>query len=153
MKVFFFYDSKFVPLRDYMVASMESSGAGSAFQLQEDILDDLKGNNRAGGGMPTYLYKSAKIRKALDEVDKDEVFLFTDVDVQYFQPIDQILQKSMADGADIIFQKEFEDIGLECLTKTHAHRYTHTHFATLFVLCKKQQEYIYHSLLCDFLAR
>lgn len=46
MKVFFFYDSKFVPLRDYMVASMESSGAGSAFQLQEDILDDLKGNNR-----------------------------------------------------------------------------------------------------------
>ena len=47
MKVFFFYDSKFVPLRDYMVASMEASGAASAFQLQEDILDDLKGNNRA----------------------------------------------------------------------------------------------------------
>lgn len=47
MKVFFFYDSKFVPLRDYMVASMEASQPASAFQLQEDILDDLKGNNRA----------------------------------------------------------------------------------------------------------
>ena len=47
MKVFFFYDSKFVPLRDYTVASMEASQPASAFQLQEDILDDLKGNNRA----------------------------------------------------------------------------------------------------------
>jgi len=63
--------------------------------------------------MPTYLYKSAKIRKALDEVDKDEVFLFTDVDVQYFQPIHQIVTDCMASGADIIFQKEFEDIGLQ----------------------------------------
>lgn len=112
MKVFFFYDSKFVPLRDYMVASMEASGAASAFELQEDLLDDLKGNNRAGGGMPTYLYKSAKIRKALDEVDKDEVFLFTDVDVQYFQPIHHIVEACMVNGTDIIFQKEFEDIGV-----------------------------------------
>jgi len=112
MKVFFFYDSKFVPLRDYMVASMEASQPASAFQLQEDILDDLKGNNRAGGGMPTYLYKSAKICKALDEVDKDEVFLFTDVDVQYFQPIHQIVEDCMVNGTDIIFQKEFEDIGV-----------------------------------------
>ena len=46
MKVFFFYDSKFVPLRDYMVASMEACGASSAFELKEDILDDLGGNNR-----------------------------------------------------------------------------------------------------------
>ena len=61
--------------------------------------------------MPTYLYKSAKICKALDEVDKDEVFLFTDVDVQYFKPIDQVVKDCMANGTDIIFQKEFEDIG------------------------------------------
>ena len=63
--------------------------------------------------MPTYLYKSAKIRKALDEVDKDEVFLFTDVDVQYFQPIHHIVEACMVNGTDIIFQKEFEDIGRE----------------------------------------
>ena len=63
--------------------------------------------------MPTYLYKSAKICKALDEVDKDEVFLFTDVDVQYFQPIHQIVEDCMVNGTDIIFQKEFEDIGRE----------------------------------------
>ena len=60
--------------------------------------------------MPTYLYKSAKICKALDEVDKDEVFLFTDVDVQ---PIHQIVEDCMVNGTDIIFQKEFEDIGRE----------------------------------------
>ncbi|CAJ1328819.1 unnamed protein product [Effrenium voratum] len=80
--------------------------------VREDILDDLKGNNRAGGGMPTYLYKSAKIRKALDEVEDGEVFLFTDVDVQYFQPVKGIVEERMASGVDMIFQKEFEDIGV-----------------------------------------
>ena len=44
--------------------------------------------------MPTYLYKSAKIRKALDDVEPDEVFLFTDVDVQYFQPLHHIVKDS-----------------------------------------------------------
>lgn len=53
MKVFFFYDSKFVPLRDYMVASMEACGASSAFELKEDILDDLGGNNRILVAIPS----------------------------------------------------------------------------------------------------
>mmetsp|Transcript_54164 Transcript_54164/g.97834 ORF Transcript_54164/g.97834 Transcript_54164/m.97834 type:complete len:297 (+) Transcript_54164:92-982(+) len=112
MKLFFFYDRNFLPLRDQMVASLEESGGSRAFHLCEDVLDDLKGNNRAGGGMPTYLYKSAKIVKALAEVEKDEVFLFTDVDVQYFQPVDGVVHECMSDGSDIIFQKEFEDIGV-----------------------------------------
>lgn len=112
MKLFFFYDRNFVPLRDQMVASLEQSGGLADFTLCEDVLDDLKGNNRAGGGMPTYLYKSAKIGKALNDVDTDEIFLFTDVDVQYFQPVHEIVRECMADGTDIVFQQEFEDIGV-----------------------------------------
>eukprot|EP00439_Symbiodinium_sp_Y106_P087239 s121_g42.t2 len=115
-KLFFFYDRNFLPLRDQMVASLEQSGGLADFTLCEDVLDDLKGNNRAGGGMPTYLYKSAKIGKALNEVDADEIFLFTDVDVQYFQPVHEIVRECMADGTDIVFQQdpphEFEDIGV-----------------------------------------
>ncbi|CAE7460814.1 SULTR2 [Symbiodinium sp. CCMP2456] len=111
-KLFFFYDRNFVPLRDQMVASLEQSGGLADFTLCEDVLDDLKGNNRAGGGMPTYLYKSAKIGKALNDVDTDEIFLFTDVDVQYFQPVHDIVRECMADGTDIVFQQEFEDIGV-----------------------------------------
>eukprot|EP00434_Breviolum_minutum_P038154 symbB.v1.2.033836.t2/scaffold4260.1/size42279/1 len=66
-------------------------------------------------GLPTPLTflrgLTAHLRQE-EQVDKDEVFLFTDVDVQYFQPIHQIVTDCMASGADIIFQKEFEDIGV-----------------------------------------
>jgi len=112
MKLFFFYDRNFSPLRDQMVASLEECGGAAALSLQEDLLDDLKGNNRAGGGLPTYLYKSAKIRQALSEVEEDEVFLFSDVDIQFFQPVHSVVEECMATGVDMILQKEFEDIGV-----------------------------------------
>lgn len=37
MKLFFFYDQNFLPLRDQMVASMEQCGALEGLQLQEDL--------------------------------------------------------------------------------------------------------------------
>lgn len=61
--------------------------------------------------MPTYLYKASKIRKALAEVKEEEIFLFSDVDVQYFEPIHEMMRECVAD-VDIVFQKEFEDIGV-----------------------------------------
>lgn len=112
MKHFFFYDHNFAPLRDHMVASLTQCGGADELSLQEDLLDDLKGNNRAGGGMPTYLYKAAKIKKALEEVEEGEVFLFTDVDIQFFKPIRSIVEDCMSSELDMLFQKEFEDIGV-----------------------------------------
>lgn len=112
MKIFFFYDDKFKPLRDHMVSSLERCGGAAEMSLQEDFLDNLGGNNRAGGGLPTYLYKSARINKALAEVAEGEVFLFTDVDIQFFKPIKSIVDAHMQSGVDMILQKEFEDIGV-----------------------------------------
>lgn len=90
----------------------ETGEAGQAFCVCEDFLDDLGGNNRAGGGLPTYLYKSSKINKALEEVAEGEVFLFVDVDIQFLKPVRHIVDECMASGVDLLFQKEFEDIGV-----------------------------------------
>eukprot|EP00929_Paragymnodinium_shiwhaense_P024210 TRINITY_DN14972_c0_g1_i1.p1 TRINITY_DN14972_c0_g1~~TRINITY_DN14972_c0_g1_i1.p1 ORF type:complete len:315 (-),score=83.09 TRINITY_DN14972_c0_g1_i1:107-1051(-) len=113
MKHFFFYDRNFKSLRDHMVDTMEEFGAAEGISLQDDFLDDLQAlKNRAGGGMPTYLYKAAKICKALAEVEQDEVFLFTDVDVQFFGPIKPIADECMKSGVDMVLQREFDDIGV-----------------------------------------
>jgi len=113
MKHFFFYDRNFKPLRDHMVETMEEFGAAEGISLQDDFLEDLQAlKNRAGGGMPTYLYKASKICKALSEVEEDEVFLFTDVDVQFFGPIKPLAEEIMKSGVDFVLQKEFEDIGV-----------------------------------------
>lgn len=106
MKWFYFYDSSFRPLRDHMFAS-----ARDEFEVREDFLEDLSVmKNRAGGGLPTYLYKAQKIKDALDAVEEGEVFLFTDVDIQFFRPVQSIVEASMAD-ADLVMQREFEDDG------------------------------------------
>eukprot|EP00927_Polykrikos_kofoidii_P074585 TRINITY_DN70597_c0_g1_i1.p1 TRINITY_DN70597_c0_g1~~TRINITY_DN70597_c0_g1_i1.p1 ORF type:complete len:344 (-),score=51.47 TRINITY_DN70597_c0_g1_i1:70-951(-) len=82
------------------------------FELREYFIEDLgvmKG--RAGGGIPTYLYKSQKISDALDEVDEEEVFLFTDVDIQFLSPVQELIE-NISDGMDLVLQREFEDIGV-----------------------------------------
>jgi len=113
MKLCYFYDANFTPLRDQFVASLDESGNAGAFVLEEDLLEDLGTLKfRAGGGMPTYLYKSAKICKALDEVADGEVFVFMDVDIQFLGPVRSTLEACMASGVDMILQKEFEDIGV-----------------------------------------
>merc|ERR1711988_644700 len=52
------------------------------------------------------------ITEALTSVDEDEIFIFSDVDVQFFGKIEHVIQTVMADGADLILQREFEDIGV-----------------------------------------
>lgn len=82
------------------------------FEICEDFLEDLSVmKNRAGGGMPTYLYKAQKIKDALDAVEENEVFLFSDVDVQFFRPVQSIVEASM-ENADLVLQREFDDIGV-----------------------------------------
>merc|ERR1719440_2432703 len=107
MKFFFFYDANFTPLRDHMVDTLVSSG--NEFDLQEDFLEDLGVmKNRAGGGIPTYLYKAQKITESLESVTENEVFIFSDVDVQFFGPIEETIHQVMANGADLVLQREFE---------------------------------------------
>lgn len=111
MKFFFFYDANFTPLRDHMVDTLVESG--NDFELKEDFLEDLGVmKNRAGGGIPTYLYKAQKIREALASVSENEVFVFSDVDVQFFGRIVQTMTDVMEHGADLVLQREFEDIGV-----------------------------------------
>lgn len=107
MKLFFFYDSNFKPLRDNMVGSLQD-----AFELCEDFQEDLGVMmNRAGGGIPTYLYKAQKIKDALSAVEEGQVFLFSDVDLQFFAPVQSIVEESVR-GVDLVLQREFEDIGV-----------------------------------------
>lgn len=107
MKWFFFYDSNFKPLRDNMVAS-----ARDDFDVQEDFLEDLGVMKmRAGGGIPTYLYKSQKIKESLESCEEGELCLFTDVDVQFLAPTEAIILES-ASGRDLVLQREFDDIGV-----------------------------------------
>lgn len=107
MKWFFFYDANFKPLRDNMVASNKDS-----FDVREDFSEDLGVmKNRAGGGVPTYLYKAQKIKDALDAAEEGECFLFTDVDVQFLRPVEAIVTAA-AEGLDLVLQREFEDIGV-----------------------------------------
>jgi len=68
-------------------------------------------NGRAGGGIPTYLYKAQKIKDALDATEEGEVFLFTDVDIQFIGPCRDTILESAA-GVDLVLQMEFEDIGV-----------------------------------------
>mmetsp|Transcript_33919 Transcript_33919/g.90946 ORF Transcript_33919/g.90946 Transcript_33919/m.90946 type:complete len:282 (+) Transcript_33919:49-894(+) len=107
MKVFFFYDGSFKPLRDRMVGSLPDE-----LEVREDFIEDLGVmKNRAGGGVPTYLYKAQKIKDALDAVEDGEVFLFCDVDIQFFAPVREVVEKCM-EGVDLVLQREFEDIGV-----------------------------------------
>lgn len=107
MKWFFFYDANFRPLRDHMVAS--ESGE---LELCEDFIEDLGVlKNRAGGGVPTYLYKAQKIKDALEATEESECFLFTDVDVQFLGPVRAIIEEAVK-GRDLVLQREFEDIGV-----------------------------------------
>mmetsp|Transcript_101423 Transcript_101423/g.287406 ORF Transcript_101423/g.287406 Transcript_101423/m.287406 type:complete len:286 (-) Transcript_101423:89-946(-) len=107
MKLFFFYDGNFKPLRDHMVSSVQDG-----FELKEDFVEDLGVMmNRAGGGVPTYLYKAQKIKEALDSVGEGEVFVFSDVDVQFLGPVQDIVNESI-EGVDLVLQREFEDIGV-----------------------------------------
>lgn len=104
---------------------------GGPYPEQQGVTDPSVCKGVSGGGLrPTWSrgvgirYKSAKIRKALDEVEDGEVFLFTDVDVQYFQPVKGIVEERMASGVDMIFQKELlgasEEIIYHCKTKQRA---------------------------------
>jgi len=107
MKWFFFYDANFRPLRDHMVGSHADT-----FELREDFIEDLGVmKNRAGGGVPTYLYKAQKIKDALEETEEGECFLFTDVDIQFLRPVQSVVEESIA-GLDLVLQREFEDIGV-----------------------------------------
>jgi len=107
MKLFFFFDSNFRRLRDHMVASHQNE-----FELMEDFIEDLGVmQNRAGGGVPTYLYKAQKIKNALDTVEEGEVFVFSDVDIQFLGPVRGIVEESIV-GVDLVLQREFEDIGV-----------------------------------------
>lgn len=108
MKLFFFYDRNFKALRDNMVASLQEGD----FELAEDFIEDLGVmRNRAGGGIPTYLYKAQKIKDSLDAVEEGEVFVFSDVDVQFFAPVRSIVEEA-AEGYDLVLQREFRDIGV-----------------------------------------
>lgn len=112
MRLFFFYDTNFVPLRDHMVSTIQQSG-NCELVIEEDFVQDLGVMaGRAGGGLPTYLYKATKVLKALDEVAAGEVFIFSDVDIQFFRPVDGLVNECMASGVDLILQREFEDIGV-----------------------------------------
>lgn len=112
MKWFFFYDANFKPLRDNMVKSQHASEP-NAFEMREDFLQDLGVmKNRAGGGVPTYLYKAQKIKDALEEIEPGEVCLFTDVDVQFMAPCRKIVEESIGDSVDLVLQREFDDIGV-----------------------------------------
>merc|ERR1719469_538984 len=107
MKWFFFYDTNFKPLRDHMVASCKDE-----FELMEDFIEDLGVMaKRAGGGVPTYLYKAQKIKDALESVEEGEFVLFTDVDIQFIRPCEEIIQQA-AEGLDLVLQREFDDIGV-----------------------------------------
>jgi len=108
MKLFFFYDENFRPLRDNLVSSLHDD-----FELREYYLPDLGVmKNRAGGGVPTYLYKAHRVRDAIDEVAEGEVLVFCDVDVQFFKPVKSTIEACMTDDLDILLQSEFEDIGV-----------------------------------------
>lgn len=107
MKWFFFYDSNFRPLRDHLVGS-----ARDTFDIKEDFIEDLGVLKfRAGGGIPTYLYKAQKIKDALEECEEGEPFLFTDVDVQFLARALEIVEISSR-GFDVVLQREFADIGV-----------------------------------------
>uniref|UniRef100_A0A7S4UGE4 Nucleotide-diphospho-sugar transferase domain-containing protein n=1 Tax=Alexandrium monilatum TaxID=311494 RepID=A0A7S4UGE4_9DINO len=107
MKLFFFCDSNFRPLRDRLVSSQRGE-----FELQEDFIEDLGVmQNRAGGGVPTYLYKAQKIKNALDSVEEGEVFVFSDVDIQFLGSVRGIVEETIAD-VDLVLQREFDDIGV-----------------------------------------
>jgi len=113
MKLFFFYDKNFAPLRDQLMTSLNESGNAESFEVHEDFLEDLKTMKlRAGGGLPTYLYKSAKILQAFEHVADGEVFLFMDVDIQFLKPVYSTMAQCLKSGVDMILQKEFEDIGV-----------------------------------------
>jgi len=126
MKLFFFYDRNFAPLRDHFVASLQQSDTTGYIEIHEDTLEDLQTMRyRAGGGLPTYIYKAAKIREAFSSVDDGEVFLFSDVDVQFFLPLREVVEEVMVPGVDLVLQREFEDIGTNigfmALRNTPAH--------------------------------
>jgi hypothetical protein len=113
MKIFYFYDKNFKPLRDRVVESLEEIDDG--FVTEEFFLEDLGVMpNRAGGGLPTYLLKAAKIKESLDKVDDGEVYLFTDVDIQFLKPCRHLFLETMnaEPKADVAFQREFNDIGV-----------------------------------------
>ncbi|CAE8585296.1 unnamed protein product [Polarella glacialis] len=111
MRLFFFYDANFKPLRDNLVETLQEA-APHDFDLQEDFIEDLGVmKNRAGGGVPTYLYKAQKIKDALDAVPEGEVFVFCDVDIQFFAPVRHIVEEAVK-GVDLVLQREFEDIGV-----------------------------------------
>lgn len=90
---------------------MVASESGE-LELCEDFIEDLGVlKNRAGGGVPTYLYKAQKIKDALEATEESECFLFTDVDVQFLGPVRAIVEEAVK-GRDLVFQREFEDIGV-----------------------------------------
>jgi len=106
-KLFFFWDDNFRALRDQMVASLADD-----WDVHESHLVDHQAVlGRAGGGLPTYLYKAQAIVRALESCAEGEVFVFCDVDIQFFRPVLPAVMEAVK-GMDLVFQREFEDIGV-----------------------------------------
>eukprot|EP00933_Yihiella_yeosuensis_P042994 TRINITY_DN37684_c0_g1_i1.p1 TRINITY_DN37684_c0_g1~~TRINITY_DN37684_c0_g1_i1.p1 ORF type:complete len:473 (-),score=59.14 TRINITY_DN37684_c0_g1_i1:271-1629(-) len=106
--LYFFSDSAFKCLRDQFVDSVIDEG----FELRESYIEDLCVNEkRTAGGAPVYLFKTQLLLRALEEVAPGEVFVISDVDIQFLAKCMPFIRKGIS-GKDLCVQREFTGLGV-----------------------------------------
>eukprot|EP00439_Symbiodinium_sp_Y106_P074845 s1379_g14.t1 len=104
----FFSDANFTPLRDHFVGSL----ADDRIELRETFVEDLGViKQRTAGGVPVYKFKTKLLLEALEEAAPEEVFLISDVDIQFFGEILPLVKEGIA-GRDLCLQREFTNLGV-----------------------------------------
>eukprot|EP00439_Symbiodinium_sp_Y106_P075477 s1379_g14.t10 len=99
----FFSDANFTPLR---------SLADDRIELRETFVEDLGViKQRTAGGVPVYKFKTKLLLEALEEAAPEEVFLISDVDIQFFGEILPLVKEGIA-GRDLCLQREFTNLGV-----------------------------------------
>jgi len=111
MKLHYMYDESFSDLKDIFLSSLKDDFQLNPIKIPTPIFEDgCKPYKKFGGGFETWKYKISNIIRIIDECDENELFIFSDVDIVFYQSTKNIINKLSID-ADILFLREFfEDV-------------------------------------------
>lgn len=109
MKLCYMYDDAFVPLKDRFLLSLKDDFELISLKLNKPkFQDNAPPHELYGGGIDVWLEKPKYLLRVIDQCQPDEYFIYSDIDITFFQPIlptlDQVLNNK-----DVLFLREIPD--------------------------------------------
>lgn len=111
MKLYYMYDESFSDLKDSFLLSLKDDFQLNPIKIPTPIFEDnCEPYKKFGGGFETWKYKISNIIRIIDECDENELFIFSDIDIVFYQSTKNIINK-LSINTDILFLREFfEDV-------------------------------------------